>query len=121
LRVPCSGFGGVLRFAGVTATLKGIRQAVRFSDFSELRRQEAAEGFRERYAGSNAPFFRTGEAGAWMRVLTQVQAERIVAAHRDTMARFGYDVSLKPEAAFAATARAEFATAFHTVSDEPFR
>lgn len=98
-------FGGVLEFVDQAATADDILRAVRFSSLAELQRQERSEGFRERLAHATSPFFRQGEAGGWRRVLTDAQADEITAAHRDTMARFGYSARLTPEDAFAATAK----------------
>lgn len=66
-----------------------IARAVRFTSFDELKRQEAAEGFRER-SDAEGRFFRKGQAGGWKEELTADQVRRISARHRDQMARFGY-------------------------------
>lgn len=78
-----------LRFAGQAESRQDIERAVSHSDFSELRRQEDAVGFRERLS-TTAPFFRRGEAGAWRDELTAVQCARIEAAHHQVMIRLGY-------------------------------
>ena len=66
-----------------------IARAVRFTSFDELKRQEAAEGFRER-SDAEGRFFRKGRSGGWKEELTAEQVYRIVARHREQMARFGY-------------------------------
>jgi aryl sulfotransferase len=78
-----------LRFAGQEASREDIARAVAHSDFSELRKQEEAVGFRERMS-TTALFFRRGEAGAWRVELTADQCARIEAAHRQIMIRLGY-------------------------------
>jgi aryl sulfotransferase len=57
--------------------------------FEALRAAEQAAGFREvpPKAGS---FFRQGCPGAWKRILTAAQAQKIEADHGETMKRFGY-------------------------------
>jgi hypothetical protein len=86
---PLAVFRGALDFLGESFDEEEIERAVRFSDFKALRRQERENGFRERMS-PKAPFFRQGEAGAWRRALTDVQARRVEGAHAETMARFGY-------------------------------
>jgi aryl sulfotransferase len=115
-RDTASVFAGILEFAGLSATPSAIRRAVQFSSFSELQRQERSQGFREKLAQSNGPFFRQGEAGAWRNSLTAAQAASIVAAHGATMSRFGYDVSLAANAALTATAPDAYAAASGTAA-----
>jgi hypothetical protein len=57
---------------------------------SELQAQEAAHGFDERLPTATAPFFRKCRPGEGRATLTPAQVERLVAAHREQMARFGY-------------------------------
>jgi aryl sulfotransferase len=83
-------FRAVLRFCGLPPDEDRIRKAVRFSQFSELQRQEREKGFRERAPTSTAPFFRGGRAGSWREELSPELARRLIAAHSDAMRRFGY-------------------------------
>jgi aryl sulfotransferase len=78
-----------MKFAGQSVSKSGLLRAVRHADFSELQRQENEKGFRERMSRQSM-FFRSGTAGGWRAVLTDEQAERIVAANREVMFRFGY-------------------------------
>ena len=87
-------FEAALRFIGETAAPDRIEKAVRHSSFEELRRQERAKGFRERFYA--APFFRQGGVARWREVLTAAQADRIVEDHHETMARLGYLQETKP-------------------------
>jgi aryl sulfotransferase len=80
---------GALDFAGESFTNADIERAVRNSDFSELRRQESSQGFRERLS-TTTPFFRVGEPGGWRNELTPAQVRRIVDAHGEVMAQLGY-------------------------------
>jgi aryl sulfotransferase len=87
---PRGSFGGVVKFCGLDYDEDRVAKAVAFSSFAELRRQEAAAGFRERSAASGGPFFRRGQSGSWRDELPPHLAERLASAHRPTMDRFGY-------------------------------
>jgi aryl sulfotransferase len=89
-RQPEAVFADVLRFCGQPVDEERIRQAVAFSDFDELQRQEKAEGFRERSQRASAPFFRRGEVGSWRQELSPDLAQRLIAAHAPTMRRLKY-------------------------------
>jgi len=86
---PVRTFETAVRFLGIPATTDQIARAVRFSAFAELQGQEARNGFLERQS-PDAPFFRSGRAGAWVEVLTPAQAASITRAHGAVMAAFGY-------------------------------
>ncbi len=86
---PQATFARVVSFAGVPASAEQIRQAIEFSSFAEARRQERTDGFIERLPDVER-FFRRGRVGAWREDLTAAQAARVVAHHRETMARLGY-------------------------------
>lgn len=77
-------------FLGFDFSAEEIKHAVRFSDFSELQRQEKQRGFCEHYPKSTAPFFRTGRVGGWREILTEEQQGAIMQKHRRVMERFGY-------------------------------
>lgn len=87
---PCGSFGGVVKFCGLDYDEKRVEKAVAFSSFGEMRRQEAAGGFQERSPAAPGGFFRRGETGSWHDELPVYLAERLAAAHRETMRRFGY-------------------------------
>ena len=67
-----------------------VKNAVAFSSFAELQRQEASAGFRERSTAAPGGFFRRGEVGSWRDELPDQLGERLTAAHHETMERFGY-------------------------------
>lgn len=94
-------FRRALAFAGHPASDTDIQRAVRYADFSELRRQEQEKGFREARAG--ASFFRRGDAGSWRDELIAEQVARIQAAHAPMMRRLGYRLAGAP--ALACTAQ----------------
>ncbi len=83
----------VLAFARVPATEAEIRQAVAFSDFAELRRQEQEKGFREAPPRQGTQFFRRGKTGSWRDELTREQVARIESRHGPIMYYLGYELS----------------------------
>lgn len=83
----------VLAFAGVPATDTKIRQAVTFSDFATLRRQEQEKGFSEAPLGQGTQFFRRGKSGSWRDELTREQVARIESRHGRMMQRLCYELS----------------------------
>jgi hypothetical protein len=66
-----------------------LADAIRRSSFEQLQEQEEKDGFRERPEKAKR-FFREGRAGQWKEVLSPAQIKRIVDAHGEQMARFGY-------------------------------
>jgi aryl sulfotransferase len=87
---PCGFFGGVVKFCGLDYDEDLVKKAVAFSSFGELQRQEASSGFQERSPAAPGGFFRRGETGSWRDELPGDLAERLMAAHHETMRRFGY-------------------------------
>jgi hypothetical protein len=73
----------------IDASDADIARALDLSSFDKAKEQEKAKGYRERPIQSPA-FFREGRAEQWREVLNPEQIARIVAAHREQMARFGY-------------------------------
>ena len=86
---PEKTFGGVVAFLGLKPPRPRLLRAIERSSFEELRKREEAQGFKERSRYAER-FFREGRAGEWREALTQAQVNRIVAAHRPVMQRFGY-------------------------------
>ena len=82
-------FARISRVLGIPANEKQIDRAIRFASFEQLQKQEAEHGFAERAPNSDT-FFRQGKSGGWRETLTREQVERIVADHREQMARFNY-------------------------------
>ena len=79
----------VSRPTGTPNTPAEIAKAVRLASFEELTRKEDAGGFAGRPEWIDR-LFRVGRAGQWKEGLTPEQVGRIVADHREEMARFGY-------------------------------
>jgi hypothetical protein len=86
---PQKSFAAIVKLLGIEAPRQRIEKAVRLSSFQVLKEQERRQGFRERPARMEA-FFRAGKAGQWKKELTKEQVARVVSAHREQMARFGY-------------------------------
>lgn len=83
-------FAAVAHFLGLDAPAGELQRAVDFASFDQVRRQEQANGFKERMPRSTAPFFRSGRAGGWREALSAQQQARIVEANRQVMTRLGY-------------------------------
>jgi aryl sulfotransferase len=93
-------FRDAMAFAGATVSLAQAEQAAARADFSTLRAQEAAHGFREWAVlkpSSDARFFRRGEAEGWRDELTAAQIAQVEARHGDMMAMFGYARATAPD------------------------
>jgi len=84
-----SSFTALTRHLRLDATPDQVALAVNRSSFDNLQDEEERAGFRERPQQAER-FFREGRIGQWREVLTPQQVERVVAAHREQMARFGY-------------------------------
>jgi len=82
-------FARVVKFLGIPASKTQIERAIRFSSFDRLQKQEAEQGFIERPEKSER-FFRGGKSGVWREALSREQVKRIIAGHREQMARFNY-------------------------------
>ncbi len=87
---PEAVFAQLIGWLGQPPPAARLQRAIRFSDIAELRAQEAAKGFKERVAGSTAPFFGAARPGGWRAVLSTAQQARIERDHGPTMARLGY-------------------------------
>ena len=85
----------IARHLRIEASQAQIERAIELSSFGEAKAQERTHGYRERPEESTA-FFREGRAGQWQDVLTPDQIARIVADHREQMARFGYLPDSRP-------------------------
>jgi len=86
---PLGTFTGIVKFLRLPASRERIERAIKRSSFKVLQAQERSHGFVEKTKVSER-FFRVGKAGQWQTGLTPEQVERMVAAHREQMARFGY-------------------------------
>jgi hypothetical protein len=89
LAEPRAVFEGLARHLLLPATAGQIDEALSRSSFAEMRRQEDEAGYREKPDAATR-FFRTGKAGGWRQALEPRQVRRIIQAHHEQMARFGY-------------------------------
>jgi len=86
-------FRGLCTHLLLNPTDEQLALAIERSSFDEMKRQEEAEGYREK--PDSAPmFFRSGKSGEWRETLTPEQIRTIIVAHNEQMRRFGY---LTPE------------------------
>jgi hypothetical protein len=89
---PAAAFASVVAEAGLPASAEQIQRAADFAAFGRLSSQETGSD-RDKSEDGSAPdrkFYRQGKAGGWRETLSANQVKRIVAAHQDQMARFGY-------------------------------
>jgi hypothetical protein len=86
---PLKTFTQAAKLLGLANDRRAIKQAIEYSSFRELRKQEAREGFVERSPHSQA-FFRKGRKNQWIEALSDDQVAAIVERHYEQMARFGY-------------------------------
>jgi hypothetical protein len=86
---PEKTFGKLTKFLGLNVPKARLKKAIEFSDFRTLKTLEDSHGFKER-SSHGTRFFRHGRTGQWTRELSEAQAGRLAAAHREQMERFGY-------------------------------
>jgi Sulfotransferase domain len=86
---PIVNFTHIARHVRMLPEQEKVERAVELSSFDKLRSAERETGFQEK-PDSAQIFFREGRAGQWREVLTPAQVDRIVTAHGEQMARFGY-------------------------------
>ena len=89
LKDPCSGFGAIVRFAGLEWDDARLDRAIGHAAFPRLRAQEEQDGFVEKLLAAPS-FFRAGVAGSWRTALTRGQVKALVDAHGEVMERLGY-------------------------------
>ncbi len=86
---PDETFGGLVRFLGLNPPPDRLERALSFSSFETLKTMEEKDGFSER-TDRQERFFRAGKVGGWRDELNDDQAQSIIQAHREQMARFDY-------------------------------
>ena len=90
---PTKEFNKVLSTLGMEIDDDQLNNAIRFSSFSELAKQESISGFRERPPHAKQ-FFRQGVSGQWKHILQRSQVEKIILAHGNVMTKLGYETSI---------------------------
>ncbi len=86
---PAKGFGKIARLVGLGEDRKHIERAIRHASFNTLVELERRNGFTE-VPIKGKRFFRAGRANQWRQVLSREQVMRIIADHREQMARWRY-------------------------------
>jgi hypothetical protein len=86
---PMRLFGGLARHLLLRPSTEQLQSAIDRSKFETLKKQEDADGFREKPENAER-FFREGKAGQWVEKLTRRQVRSIVRRHHEQMERFGY-------------------------------
>jgi len=82
-------FKRATNFLELDVTDDDIQRAIRFSDISEMQRQEIQRGFKEKPVKAPS-FFRKGVIGSWRTDLSPTLVKTICSDHREMMFRFGY-------------------------------
>lgn len=86
---PGKHFAKVARMVGIGQDRARVERAVKHSAFQSLSSMEKRHGFVEA-SDKTGRFFRQGRMNQWREVLDRAQVKRVVDAHREQMARFGY-------------------------------
>lgn len=92
---PLKTFGKVAKYLNLDAGPDRIKKAIRFSSISELQKQEAKSGFKERVRDTQK-FFHSGDVGGWRKHLEQRHVDRLIEAHHEVLTKLGYLRSGKP-------------------------
>ena len=66
-----------------------LKQAIEYSSFNELKKQEQKEGFKEKPMKTKS-FFKSGKAGNWKQELTKKQVEKIINNNKAVMKEYNY-------------------------------
>lgn len=89
LEKPLKAFTKVAKLVGLGQDRARVERAIRHAGFQNLAAMEKKHGFAEA-SGHGARFFRKGRVNEWREALTREQIERVIAAQREQMQRFGY-------------------------------
>ncbi len=89
-RKPGRTFRAAIKFLGLPLEAPRLKNAIRFSSFDTLAKQERDSGFVEAVPIDNRVFFRKGKVGDWRNHLSAAQADRLIEDHHEVMAEHGY-------------------------------
>ena len=89
-RKPDKAFRGVIKFLSLPLEVPRLKNAIRFSSFDTLARQEKDAGFIEAAPVEDRVFFRKGKVGDWRNHLSAAQVDRLIEDHHEVMAEHGY-------------------------------
>ncbi len=86
---PLKNFARIARLIGLDGDRTRLERAIHHASFDALAAMERRDGFVEA-AAKDRRFFRAGRANQWREALSRDQVRRIIAAHREEMARWQY-------------------------------
>lgn len=86
---PAKHFAKVARLINMGQDRARIERAVQHAAFRSLSSMEKKHGFIE-VSDKGSRFFREGKMNQWREALSREQVQRVIGAHREQMARFGY-------------------------------
>jgi hypothetical protein len=86
---PAKHFAKVARLVNMGQDRARIGRAVQHAAFRSLSSMEKKHGFIE-VSDKASRFFREGKMNTWRETLSREQVQRVIATHREQMARFGY-------------------------------
>ena len=89
ISAPMETFGSAARHIRLRPTAAQLAAAIEMSSFDNVQAAEREHGFAERPEQTRT-FFREGRVGQWRDRLTRDQVSRIMAAHREMIAKFNY-------------------------------
>ncbi len=86
---PVGSFRSMVEHTGLPIDEPRLENAVRFSSFDEVSKQEQEGGFKEASPNTDR-FFTAGRTGRWMTDLEPELAKKVKKQHRKMMKKFGY-------------------------------
>ncbi len=90
LEDPIGKFSEILNFIGIEVQKEKLNEAVRFSSFDNLQKQENQNGFEEKSVFSPT-FFHTGKSGYFKNILNKSQINIIFENHSEIIHKLGYE------------------------------
>lgn len=87
---PVLSFTNLLRFMGLKLDFLQLQRALEMTAFSNLKKFEKENGFKEESEHNKGEFFGHGRAGKGLEVLSKAQKEKLAKDHANTMHRLGY-------------------------------
>lgn len=87
---PIKYFTNILNFIGVEIQKDKLTDAIRFSSFDNLQKQESQHGFEEKSVFSPT-FFHTGKSGYFKNILDKSQINIIFENHSEIIHKLGYE------------------------------
>ena len=82
-------FKTALEFLEIECDDAKLIQAIEFSSFQELKKQENEIGFKEKPIKTKS-FFKSGESGKWKSELNELQIEKIINNNKEVMKKYNY-------------------------------